>query len=234
MEYVNLERYVNLVRFDSLSEEIITALVESKHLAIYGTWSRQLVDDTLTSKPKGVKLLSEAMTEFMALPDNDPTKVKGIELYRNNFNVFGTYLKNALKAYDPYHYYTVFGNVREEDQPLLKYMPNFLLWLREDLKNSVFTHITKVTFIVCDANGISWDHKDLDCNSEFIYLRFNTEKPAYLWDPVTRTKQYINSRAAHWDPNVWFGEEQVVNQSLAIRIEGEFTESLKYKIKNDI
>ena len=234
MEYLNLEKYISIEKFDSLQDEIHTALAERKDLAISGTWSRQLVDNRVTSKPVGFKLISEAMTEFMALPDDHPVKKVGIDLYRNNFNSFGTYLKNIFQAYDPYNYYKVHGRIREFDQPLLESMPNVLDWLKVDLKVTVpiFQHLEKVTFIVCDPNGIPWDHKDLDCMSEFIYVRMNLEKPSYLWDPIKKTKFYINSRAAYWNPNYWFGEEQIPVQTVSIKIEGIFTEYFRNEIKN--
>ena len=234
MAYLNLEKYVSLDVFDSLQEEIHTALIEGKQYAVSGTWSQQLIDDKVTSKPKGVKLLNEALNEFMLLDDDNPIKQTGLPLYRKNKSEFATYLRLSMQAYDPFHYYTLIGRIREFDQPLLDLLPGFLNWLKHDLKIKVpvFEHVEKVTFIVCDANGMSWDHKDLDCMSEFIYIRPNLEKPVYIWDSKNKTKTYVNSRAAMWDVDSWVGAEQIMQQSYAVRIEGIFTDFMREEIKN--
>lgn len=234
MAYLNLENFISLDVFDSLQDEIHTALIEGKKYAVSGTWNKQLTDDRVTSKPKGLKLLSDAMDEFLALPDNDPIKDAGLKLYRENKSFFTTYLKLNIQAYDPFHYYTLIGRVREQDQPLLELMPGISDWLKNDLKvkNKVFAHIEKVTFIVCDANGITWDHKDLDCMEDFIYIRPNLEKPVYIWNPITKTKTYVNSRAVSWDANSWIGAEQINSQTYALRLEGIYTEEFRQKIKN--
>lgn len=234
MAYLNLEKLISLDVFDSLQDEIHTALVEGKKYAVSGTWQKQLIDDRVTSKPKAVKLLSEAFDELLALPDNDPIKITGLKLYRENKSFFTTYVKLNMQAYDPFHYYTLLGRVREQDQPLLNLMPGVCAWLKQDIKvkNNIFEHVEKVTFIVCDANGITWDHKDLDCMEEFIYIRPNLEKSMYIWDPVHKTKTYINSRIATWDVDSWIGTEQIPVQTYAVRLEGIYTEEFRQKIKN--
>lgn len=234
MAYIDLEQFISLDVFDSLQDEIHTAFVEGKKYAISGTYQRQLTDDKITSKPKGVKLLQEAVEEFLALSDDDPIKDTGLKLYRENKSFFTTYIKLMMQAYDPFHYYTLIGRVREQDQPLVELMPGLCNWLKYDLKvkNRVFEHIEKITFIVCDANGITWDHKDLDCMEDFIYIRPNLEKPCYIWDPKTKTKTYINSRAATWNVNSWTGAEQINYQTYALRLEGIYTEEFRQKIKN--
>jgi hypothetical protein len=211
--YKDYEKQIDIATFDSLQEEIHTGFSEALPLAIEGTWSRQYTNNLQTSQPLGIKLISQAMEEFTALPNSSLIKQTGLELYDSNRSQFTTYLKIAMQAYDPYRYYPILNNA------LSTYFPNVLKWVNG---LDVFSNVDNVTFIVCEHNGITWERKELDCPSDFLYIRPNLEKPTYLWDPVNKTRTYINSRAAHWDNKCWFGGDKIIRQSYALRIDGTF------------
>jgi len=223
--YIDLTSKVDTNAFNLIQEEIHTGIANARELAIDGTWSKQLVDNTQSSYPCGVKLLQEAYKEFLDLPEDSLVKQVGLELYNTEFNVFGTYLKTVLQAYDCYYYFKLITNgVTNLD--LLTHFPTLYQWI-EDTKGSVFSNIKNATIIVCEANGMSWEHKNLDSYNEFIYVRHNLQKPTYLWDNDTQQRTYINSTVAWWNPSNWQGADRVWEQSYALKIEGDFLPGVK-------
>lgn len=211
--YTDFEQQLDLTKFDALQEEIHTGFSEALPLAMEGTWTKQYTNNLQTSQPLSVKLISQAMEEFTSLPESSLIKQTGLELYDSNRSQFTTYLKIAMQAYDCYRYYPILNNALSE------HFPNVVKWINDI---DLFAQIDQATFIVCEHDGISWEHKDLDCPTDFVYIRPNLEKPVYLWDPLDKTRTYINSRAAHWDTNNWFGGDRIIRQSYALRIDGIF------------
>lgn len=211
--YKDFEQYINLAGFDALQEEIHVGFSEALPLAVEGTWFNQYTNDSQTSQPLNVKLIKQAMDEFRNLPEHSLVKQTGMELYDTSRSQFTTYLKIAMQAYDPYRYYPIWNT------DIAIYFPNVVMWVKE---LDVFSSIDQVTFIVCDHDGITWERKELDWSTDFLYIRPNLEKPIYLWDPADKTRTYINSRAAHWDNASWLGGDRIIRQSYALRIDGQF------------
>ena len=108
---------------------------------------------------------------------------------------------------------------------------------------SVFEDIGRVIFFHCEADGIPFEHRDLDAKNgvdivkphrnEFIHIRPNTKKAMYLWDPETKDKTYLNTRAAWWNDTDWHGGERIMEQSYSLRIDGKFTEAFRKQLGID-
>jgi hypothetical protein len=69
--------------------------------------------------------------------------------------------------------------------------------------------------------------------NEFIHIRPNTTKAFYLWDPTTKNKTYLNTRAAWWNDQDWHGGERIMEQSYGLRIDGKFTDEFRKKLGID-
>ena len=173
----------------------------------------------------------------------------------NNFknfqerNVFTRFLKMAMGAYDPYIYYYLWEEGSWDERtaarkltPEAQYFPNVVKWV-ESLVGTVFEDIGRVIFFHCEADGIPFEHRDLDAQNgvnvvkphrnEFIHLRPNTKKAMYLWDPETKDKTYLNTRAAWWNDVDWHGGEKIMEQSYSLRIDGKFTEDFRKQLGID-
>ena len=60
-----------------------------------------------------------------------------------------------------------------------------------------------------------------------------TSPNTYEWDPETKNKTYINSRAAWWNDQDWHGGERIMEQSYSLRIDGKFTNDFRKKLGID-
>jgi hypothetical protein len=203
----------------------------------------------------GWKPIYKAIEEFQALPDNDPIKQGGWQLWLDSSkghaerNLFTRYVKMAMGAYDPYIYYFLWEEGSWDDRtaprkltPEAEYFPETVKWV-ENLVGTVFEDIGRVIFFHCEADGIPFEHRDLDAKNgidvvkphrnEFIHVRPNIKKAFYLWDPETKDKTYLNTRAAWWNDVDWHGGERIMEQSYSLRIDGKFTESFRRQLGID-
>jgi hypothetical protein len=228
--YKDLSNIIDHSNFLSIQESIHIGLAETRHLALNGTWNKQYINDSITSKPTGVKLIRQAMEEFLLLPDDNMFKVKGLELYKNDFKNFSTYLKLCMQAYDPFYYYVIYEN-NKYNTDFKNEFTELISWIESSINNKIFDEIKKIQIIVCEHNGISWDHIDLECEKDFIYIRPNLQKPIYIWDPIKKIKIYVDSKIAWWNNSSWIGGERILEQSYALRIEGTFSSKVKMEIE---
>ena len=248
--YYDIEPFLDMELFDQLQPEILTGFALAREYAKEGTWMKPgfTFDDmsyTLHWKP-----IYQAMSEFLDLPNDDPIKVAGLKLMPKDFknfqqrNIFTRYLKMAMGAYDPYIYYYLWEEGSWDDRtaprkltPEAAYFPNVVAWVEQLIEDEVFEHIGRVIFFHCEADGIPFEHRDLDAKNgvdvvaphrnEFIHVRPNTKKSMYLWDPKKKNKVYLNTRAAWWNDVDWHGGERIMEQSYSLRIDGKFTESFR-------
>ena len=247
--YIDLEQYLDMTIFDTLQPEIYTGFALAREYAKEGTWMAPgFTFDEMSYKPFW-KPIYKAMEEFQALPDSDPIKIAGMKLMPKDFqnfkerNLFTRFLKMAMGAYDPYIYYYLWEEGSWDDRTAARklteeaeYFPNVVKWV-EQLQGPVFEHIGRVIFFHCEADGIPFEHRDLDAKNgmnqtfphrnEFIHVRPNTKKAMYLWDPAKQNKVYLNTRAAWWNDQDWHGGEQIMEQSYSLRIDGKFTEEFR-------
>lgn len=251
--YFNLEEHVDLTTFDTLHPEIVKGMAESRPFAKEGTWMKPGFDQKQGSYIWNWKPIYKALEEYLALPDNDPVKKGGWELYCNikdhhTRNIFTRYLKMSMGAYDPYIYYFLWEEGSWDDRTAARkltseaeYFPNVVNWVESMIDEGIFEHIGRVIFFVCDHGGYPFEHRDLDGDkgndqgysphrNEFIHLRPNTKKAFYLWDPENQNKTYINARAAWWNDQDWHGGEMIMEQSYSLRIDGKFTEKFREKL----
>jgi hypothetical protein len=252
--YFDMEHYLDMETFQQLQPEIIQGFAEAREFAKEGTWMVPgFTFDDMSYIPNWTPIY-KAMTEFMALPDDDPIKKAGLPLYRDfkdykQRNKFTRFLKMAMGAYDPYIYYFLWeeGSWDNRTAPRklteeAQYFPNVVRWV-ESLVGTVFEDIGRVIFFHCEADGIPFEHRDLDAKNgmnvvmphrnEFIHIRPNTKKAMYLWDPETKNKTYLNTRAAWWNDTDWHGGERIMQQSYSLRIDGKFTEEFRKKLGID-
>jgi hypothetical protein len=253
--YFNLEPYLDMVKFFELQPEIMRGFADAREFAKEGTWMKPGFSIEKMSYGVGWKPIYKAIEEFLALPDNDPIKLGGIDLYRDfhDFNVrnrFTRYIKMAMGAYDPYIYYFLWEQGSWDDRtsirkmtPEAKFFPNVVKWVENTITNGIFENIGRVIFFHIEADGIPFEHRDLDANNgifendfytphrnEFIHIRPNTKKSFYLWDPDLQNKIHINSRAAWWNDQDWHGGDRIMEQSYGLRIDGTFTEEFRAKL----
>jgi hypothetical protein len=253
--YIDLEPYIDMDTFNKLQPEIYRGFSEARMYAKEGTWTNYGFDINSSSYIHNWKTIGQAIQEFLNLPDDDPIKMGGIDLYRDfkNFTVrnkFTRYVKMAMGAYDPYIYYYLWEEGSWNDRtaprkltPEAEYFPNTVKWVENMITQGIFEHIGRVIFFHCEADGIPFEHRDLDAKNgilkdheytnhrnEFIHIRPNTKKAFYIWDPETMNKTYLNTRAAWWNDQDWHGGETIMEQSYSLRIDGKFTEEFRTKL----
>lgn len=253
--YIDMERYLDMDTFNKLQPEILKGFAEARMYAKEGTWMAPGFTFDDMSYRVSWKPIYEAMQEFMALPDDDPIKVGGMTLMPKDFknfqerNKFTRYLKMAMGAYDPYIYYYLWEEGSWDDRTAprkltdeAQHFPETVKWV-ESLVGTVFEDIGRVIFFHCEADGIPFEHRDLDAKNgvnvvkphrnEFIHIRPNTKKAFYIWDPENKNKVYLNTRAAWWNDVDWHGGEKIMEQSYSLRIDGKFTEGFRKKLGID-
>lgn len=244
--YIDMEKYIDMKTFDILQPEILTGFALAREFAKEGTWMAPGFTLKDMSYRPHWKPIYEAMQEFMAISDNDPIKQAGLQLMPTDFknfqqrNKFTRFLKMAMGAYDPYIYYFLWEEGSWDDRTAPRklteeavYFPNVVNWIEKTINDGIFEHIGRVIFFHCEADGIPFEHRDLDAingvdivkphRNEFIHIRPNTKKAFYVWDPATKNKVYLNTRAAWWNDVDWHGGERVIEQSYSLRIDGKFT-----------
>jgi len=249
--YYDMEPYLDMATFDALQPEILTGFALARDQAKEGTWMAPGFTFEKMSYQPNWKPIYQAMNEFMALPDG-PLKQAGLELMPKDFknfqerNKFTRFLKMAMGAYDPYIYYYLWEEGSWDDRtaprkltPEAVYFPETVKWV-ESLVGTIFEEIGRVIFFHCEADGIPFEHRDLDAKNgmnqtfphrnEFIHIRPNTKKAFYLWDPDAKNKTYLNTRAAWWNDQDWHGGERIMEQSYGLRIDGKFTEEFRTEL----
>ena len=253
--YYSMDSYLDMKTFDNLQPEIYKGFALAREFAKEGTWMAPGFTFDQMSYRVNWKPIYQAMEEFLALPDSDPIKLNGMDLMPSNFkdfqqrNKFTRYLKMSMGAYDPYIYYYLWEEGSWDDRtasrkltPEAEYFPNVVKWV-EGLVGTVFEDIGRVIFFHCEADGIPFEHRDLDAKNgmnqtfphrnEFIHIRPNTKKAFYLWDPENKHKHYLNARAAWWNDQDWHGGEQIMEQSYGLRIDGKFTKTFRKQLGVD-
>jgi len=253
--YINMEEHLDMASFDKLQPEIYRGFADAREYAKEGTWMKPGFSFDKASYKINWKPIYKAIEEFLALPDDDPIKLGGIDLYRdfNDFRVrnrFTRYVKMAMGAYDPYIYYFLSDQGNWNDRTSIRpptaeaaFFPGLVQWV-EDLKTSgVFEYIGRVILFHVESDGVPFEHRDLDAKNgvfdndlysphrnEFIHLRPNTKKSFYLWDPDTQNKIHLNTKAAWWNDQDWHGGDAIKEQSYSLRIDGKFTEEFRKKL----
>lgn len=245
--------YINMETFDKLQPEIISGFALAREFAKEGTWMAPGFTFDDMSYRINWKPIYQALEEFKRLPDSDPIKQAGLKLMPTDFNnykqrnKFTRFLKMAMGAYDPYIYYFLWEEGSWDDRTAARklteeaaYFPNVVKWVEGMIDDRIFEHIGRVIFFHCDHDGIPFEHRDLDAKNgvnvvkphrnEFIHVRPNTKKAFYLWDPESKDKTYLNTRAAWWNDQDWHGGERIMEQSYGLRIDGKFTEQFRQEL----
>ena len=253
--YLDMTEYLDMTTFDNLQPEIIRGFADAREFAKEGTWMKPAFKIEDMSYIPNWKPIYKAIEEFLALPDDDPIKKGGIDLYRDfdDFrirNKFTRYIKMAMGAYDPYIYYFLWEQGSWDDRVKARklteeaqYFPNTVNWV-ESMVGPIFENIGRVIFFHREADGIAFEHRDLDGTkgiqegytphrNEFIHIRPNLKAPFYIWDPKTQTRIYINTRAAFWNDQDWHGGDRLMQQSYGLRIDGKFTEQFRKQLGID-
>lgn len=254
--YVDIEPYLDMRKFDSLQPEIMRGFAEARWFAKEGTWMEPGFDTKDMSYVLNWKPIFAALKEFQALDDSDPIKVEGMKLWPTDFkdykqrNLFTRYLKMAMGAYDPYIYYFLWEEGEWDDRPGEKKMteesaffPGTVEWLQSLLDNNIFESFGRVMFFHCEHDGLPFEHRDLGAHNgiwpkdkyephqnEFIHIRPHTRNQFYIWDPDTKNKYSINTRAAFWNDQDWHGGNRIMEQSYGLRIDGKFTKEFRKKL----
>jgi hypothetical protein len=250
--YIDMTQYIDSEAFDKLQPEIIRGFADAREYAKEGTWMKPAFRIEDMSYIPNWKPIYKAIEEFISLPDNDPLKQGGIDLYRDfsDFRIrnrFTRYIKMAMGAYDPYIYYFLWEQGSWDDRTAPRklteeanYFPNTVKWI-EGMIGNIFEDIGRVIFFHREADGIGFEHRDLNGDyglqegytphrNEFIHIRPNLKSPFYLWDPTNKNKIYINSRAAWWNDQDWHGGDKIMQQTWGLRIDGKFTDNFRERL----
>jgi hypothetical protein len=244
--WVNLSELADFSGFYNLHPNICKSFAITKEQVPHGILDAP--KEYLNSKiyDNQFKQLSQAYSEFLNLPDNNPIKINGKDLKGNELV---TYLKFALGGYDLYSFYVLCdfkdGWRTSSDiitkNPLADYFPEVMLWINSLVEQKVFSHIGRATFFVQEAGGISFEHFDPsvdpehpEVTSEFVYLRQTLERPFYIRDPETLEKFYVNSKAAYWNDQDYHGGDPVLIPSYALRIDGIFSSEFRERMTNEL
>jgi hypothetical protein len=254
--YINIEPYLDMVEFDAMQSKIYRGFAEAREFAKEGTWMRPGFKFDAMSYTVNFKPVYKAIEEFLQLPDDHPIKVEGMPLYKDfgNFkqrNKFTRYVKHAMGAYDPYVYYFLWGEGSWSDRTTprkltseAEHFPELVSWVEKLVSNNIFEYIGRVLIFHLEADGLAFEHRDLGEDvhgilgdseytahrNEFIHIRPNTKKAFYIWDPDTKNKIYLNTRAAWFNDQDWHGGEKIMEQSYSLRIDGKFTEEFRKKL----
>jgi len=253
--YIDMTPFIDMKEFDKLLPEIYRGFADSREYAKEGTWMKPAFKVEDMSYVPNWKPIYKAIEEFLALPDDDPIKQGGIDLYRNfdDFRVrnrFTRYIKMAMGAYDPYIYYFLWEQGSWDDRTAPRklteeaaHFPKTVKWI-ENMIGTVFEDIGRVIFFHREADGVAFEHRDLDGSkgiqdgytphrNEFIHIRPNLKAPFYLWDPESQGRTYINCQAAWWNDQDWHGGDRLMQQSWGLRIDGKFTEEFRKRLGID-
>lgn len=249
--YINLDPYLDIKGFKELHPEICKGFALARDYAKEGTWMSPGFKFDDMSYIVNWKPIYQAFAEYQSLPENDPIKIHGNEIFPTDFkdykqrNLFTRYLKNALGANDPYIYYFLWeeGNWNErnaERKPTeeQKYFPGVVEWVNNLLIEGIVDQIGRVIFFHCDHNGHAFEHRDLDGsdgdnqgytphNNEFIHIRYRTKRGFYIWDPEEQNKHYINCNAAFWNDQDWHGGEHSNEIEYGLRIDCKFSNNFR-------
>jgi len=252
--YINLDPYLDVEGFKNLHPEICRGFALAKDYAKEGTWMSPGFDPRDASYIMNWKPIYQAFAEFQALPDDDPIKIEGMKIFPQDFkdykqrNVFTRFLKAALGANDPYHYYFLWEegswderNAEREPTEEQQYFPGVVKWVENLVEQNIINRIGRVIFFHMDHNGHAFEHRDLDGKNgndqgysdhrnEFIHIRYRTKRGFYIWDPETKDKVFVNSHAAFWNDEDWHGGEYSNEQEYGLRIDCVFTDEFRERI----
>jgi hypothetical protein len=240
--YIDLSKFIDHRSFTALHPEICRGIALGSKDAAQG--SIDVPDDFMNLEvyKNSFKPLYKSYEEFLQLPDSDPVKINGIDFKDNDLS---TYLKLSLGAYDLYSFHVLidFEKGWRETHNIIgeknsaKYFPGVINWIKDLIKNNVFSYVGRATFFIQEAGGISFEHRDPSVDpefpeivSEFIHIRPNVNRPFYIRDTETSEKIYIDSEIAYWNDQDCHGGDPVLIPSYAFRIDGVFTEEFKKKI----
>lgn len=237
--YVDLSKYIDLKKFDSLIPGICRGMATSSHLAVSGLQIYH--PGTVHPKAQGLDMtpLSEAYTDFNSLPDDHPLKIAGKDLTYNQRTIF---LKYALGAYDHYAVYKIIDKSYSVNE-IGSHFPELVDWIQSLMDCGIFKSFWSATVMALDAGGIPWEHHDpedpitgiFDPNAkhenqqitEFIHIKTDMDRPFYMIDPVTKERVYHTTRVAWWDERDWHGGEPINRPTFTFRVNGRYTDEFK-------
>jgi hypothetical protein len=257
--YINLDPYLDIEGFKNLHPEISKGMALAREYAKEGTWMAPGFKWEDASYIIDWKPIHKAFDEYQALPDNDPIKVAGKEIFPNNFkdykqrNIFTRYLKATMGANDPYIYYFLWEegnwdtrNSEKNQTEESKYFPGLVAWIKNLIDTDVISQIGRVIIFLCDHNGVAFEHRDLDAKNgifnngqytphknEFIHMRSRTKRGFYVRDSESENKCYMNGHASFWNDQDWHGGEFSREQEYGVRIDCVFTENFRKRLGID-
>jgi hypothetical protein len=246
--FVNLSEYVDLTDFDKLHPTICRNFIEAKEHMYVGTFYAPEDFLRMDAYDKNLKSLLSAHYEFMGLPDDDPIKINGSDLSPNDL---ATYLKFALKGYDPYSFFLLYDYKENwRDDPSVdgtlesgKYFPELLSWVHSLKDKGIFSHIGRVVLFLVDHGGIRIQHShhgyplpdpyypsSSEDIVEFMLIQKSSDAKTFFVSDSEHNKFYFDSRVTWFNDKDWHGGDPLLYSSYSLRIDGVFTDDLKNKI----
>ena len=242
--HFELEDLIDLTTFDNIQIDILKSMALAKPMAVPAQLNNPITDENRSYIFDTVKPVFVAYEEFCELPNDSILKQTGLELQDQDEHAFVEFIKHAFGAHDQYTLYNLVDSgpgwradptLCQSTQVALKF-PILMKWMESLVSAEVFTHIGRAYLISLGTFGISFEHRDNMADplstaaSEFIHIRANTNRPFYVYNPITKEKHYIKSRVGWWNDQDVHGGDSIPAPSYAVRIDGVFTDKFKRKI----
>ena len=237
--YVDLSKYIDLKKFDSLIPGICRGIATSSHLAVSGLQIYH--PGTVHTRAQNIDTnpLSEVYAQYCELPDDHPLKIAGKDL---TYNQRTTFLKYALGAYDHYAVYKIIDKTYPVNE-IGSHFPELVDWIQSLKDCGIFKSFWSASVMALDAGGIPWEHHDPEnpatgiydptadlskqLITEFIHIKTDLDRPFYMIDPETKNRVYHDTRVAWWDERDWHGGEPINRPTYTVRVNGRFTDKFK-------
>lgn len=249
--HFELEQFIDMSMFDNIQLDIWKGIATAYPLAAHGYLADNMpfTSEDLSGELK-FKILMQAYPEYLTLPDTNPIKIAGNEIEsKHGYNALSKFLKYAYSAHDLLAHYSLWdyypGWSTSTDKKLTNIAFHFttlIQWIDTLVQTGIFLNIGRAYLITIDSNGHSFEHRDppLDPDNttssppEFIHFRPNVSRPFYVYDPVTKQKHYIATRAGWWNDSDTHGGEVIMEPSYAVRVDGIFTDTFRNQIKGTV
>lgn len=237
--YIDCKEHLDMESFEKMELEICSGIALSNPKAgVYGP---------------GVKD-AERFNNFLLLKGrmyNDPLKniSRWNSMSHDQQNVFAklyfklynpstvVYLREQIPGVDPLMAYRKKGNGDYfEWTSCAENFPTLVPWL-ESLKGSVFQDYGRILFFIHEHDCKLLIHRDgmsyVPHKNEFLWLNPGRTKKFFVYDENEDKRHYVETSAAFFNDLDMHGGDPTDHASWSLRIDGEFTDDFRKKLKID-
>jgi len=231
--YIDVEKYVDMDKFDAIHPDICSGFVIAKDVVSLG-----YLDLYEPNKPfvnldlykNGLKPVWYLYDQYKLFPVDHPIKVAGSKFENENDLIL--YITYALGAHNPYKVYQVIS--QEDDFQSI----NFLSTIEWINNLTIFTKIKSAYFLIVEGGGTSIEHSDPEWPGdkaihEFVYIRSDLNRPFYIRSAGTTERSYLKTRAVYFNDHDYHGSDPCPQTTYMLRVDGEFTEEFRQQLRNE-